>query len=198
MGSRAAGMFLLFGLFFEYVRQALRDHRWTGTRLKGAVICLGVGVTPLLLYVWFLKVERGSATQFLTDQSEGWGRHFTAPWKAFMETWNTRQGLDYPTNWIFAWRIEIIAAGVGVALTTWALIKKEWGYAAYMGSFIAVLMTSTWYFSIPRMLLSFFPAVLFLAAATRSKPTTHEVALIALAPIATLGVVVFTRGAWFY
>lgn len=198
MGSRAAGVFLLFGLFFEYIRQGFVDHRWGGKRLRDVGVCLAVGITPLVLYILFLWLERDSAQQFLIDQSEGWGRHFTAPWKAFMATWNTRQGLDYPTSWIFAWRIEIVAAGAGLALTIWALIKKEWGYAAYMGSFIAALMMSTWYFSIPRMLLSFFPAVLFLAAATRKSPIAHEVALVVLASIATMGVIVFTRGGWFY
>lgn len=199
MGARAAGLFLLVGLFFEYVRQGVTDRRWGGKRMRDAAICLGAGMLPVVAYGIFLAIERGNAFQYLADQKEGWGRDFpTAPWTAFMATWNTRKGLDYPTNWIFAWRIEILAAGAGVALTVWALIKKEWGYAAYMGTFIATLMMSTWYFSIPRMLLSFFPAVLFLAAATKKRAAGHELALLVLAPVATMGVIVFTRGAWFY
>lgn len=199
MGARAAGVFLLIGLFFEYVRQGSADKRWGGTRLRDVAICLAAGAAPLLLYALFLHFERGNAFQYLIDQEQGWGRDFpTSPWRAFMATWNTRQGLDYPTSWIFAWRIEILAAGAGVGLTIWALLKKEWGYAAYMGVFIATLMMSTWYFSIPRMLLGFFPAVLFLAAAVRGRSTLHEIALVTLAPIATLGVIVYTRGAWFY
>ncbi|MEA2516487.1 MAG: hypothetical protein QOG16_325 [Actinomycetota bacterium] len=199
MSARAAGIFLLIGLLFEYIRQGFEDHRWGGARLRDAAACLGIGAAPLLAYGLFLQMERGNAFQYMIDQKEGWGRDFpTAPWTAFMATWNTRKGLDYPTNWIFAWRIEILAAGAGVALTIWALIKKEWGYAAFMGTFIATLMMSTWYFSIPRMLLSFFPAVLLLAAATHERQNDHELVLLAMAPIATLGVVIFTRGAWFY
>ena len=198
MGTRAAGVFLLLGLFFEYLRQGFEDRRWGGTRLRDVAVCLVAGVTPLLLYILFLSIARDSPQQFLIDQSEGWGRHFTAPWRAFLNTWNTRLGLGYPTSWIFAWRVEILAAAAGVAFTLWAVIKKEWGYAAYMGSFMVALLMSTWYFSIPRMLLSFFPAMLFFAATTRADRATHEIALIVLGPIATLGVVVFTRGAWFY
>jgi Mannosyltransferase (PIG-V) len=199
MGARAAGMFLLAGLVFEYVRQGFEDHKWGGRRLRDAATCLGVGALPIVAYGLFLQAERGNAFQFFIDQKEGWGRDFpTAPWRAFMATWNTRKGLDYPTNWIFAWRIEILAAGAGLVLTIWALLKKEWGYAAYMGTFITTLMMSTWYFSIPRMLLSFFPAVLFLASSVRNRSTAHELALVSLAPIATMGVIVYTRGAWFY
>lgn len=199
MGSRAAGLFLLIGLFFEYVRQGLEDRRWGGRRARDVAVCLAVGLAPLIAYGIFLHFERGNAFQYLVDQEQGWGRDFpTAPWRSFLATWNTRMGLDYPTSWIFAWRIEILAAGAGVALTIWAAVKREWGYAAFMGTFLATLMMSTWYFSIPRMLLSFFPAVLFLAASTVRRPEAHEIALVMLAPLATLGVIVYTRGAWFY
>lgn len=199
MGSRAAGIFLLIGLFFEYIRQGLEDGKWGGRRARDAAVCLAIGAAPLALYGLFLHAEKGNAFQYLIDQEQGWGRDFpTSPIRAFMATWNTRTGLDYPTNWIFAWRIEILAAAAGVGLAVWAAIKKEWGYAAFMGTFIATLLMSTWYFSIPRMLLSFFPAVLFLASGTRSRATTHEIALVALASVATMGVIVYTRGAWFY
>ena len=83
-------------------------------------------------------------------------------------------------------------------LTVWAAVKREWGYAAYMGIFMVALMTSTWYFSIPRMLLSFFPVMLLMAHATEGRPLRHEMTLVVLAPVATLGVILFTRGAWFY
>ena len=199
MGSRAAGLFLLIGLGFEYVRQGFVDRRWGGTRARDVLVCVAIGATPLVAYGLYLWAVRGTPWQFLIDQEQGWGRDFpTAPWRAFVATWNTRTGLDYPTNWIFAWRIEIIAALTGVCLSLWALVKREWGYAAYMGSFTVTLVMSTWYFSIPRMLLSYFPAMLFLAEATQHRPSRHEMALVAMAPIATLGVVVYTRGAWFY
>jgi hypothetical protein len=59
-------------------------------------------------------------------------------------------------------------------------------------------MTSTWYYSVPRMLLTMFPIVLFLAEVTKRRPSLHDWLLIGLAPLATLGVVVYTQGGWFY
>lgn len=198
--SRAAGVFLLFGLFVELVRQMIegRNALNLAHRVSQALGALAVAVLPIAAYALYLQAARGSWRQFFIDQSEGWGRSFVGPIQSFLATWNTRTGTGYPTNFIFAERIEIVAALAGIALTIWALAKKEWGYAAYVGTFMAALVTSSWYMSIPRMLLSCFPAVLFLAERTGRAPQRHETTLLALAPAATLGVVVFTRGAWFF
>ena len=197
--TRAAGMFLIAGLVFEYVRQAVRDHSWVGHRLRDAFVAIVAAAAPIVAFGTYLWATRGTAMQYFIDQREGWGRNFpTNPLVAFQATWNTRLGADYPTNWIFAWRIEILAALAGVLLTVWAAVRKEWGYTAYMGLFMVSLLMSSWYFSIPRMLLSFFPAMLFLAEATDRDGTRHELAVVILASVAALGVILFTRGAWFF
>jgi hypothetical protein len=115
-----------------------------------------------------------------------------------MNTWTTWDTAAYPSNWIFAWRIEVLAAAVGVGLLVWTVARREWGYAGFVGATMAALLTSTWYFSIPRMQLSLFPAMVLLAGWTLDHPRRHELLLLTLAPIATLGVIVFTSGAWFY
>ena len=194
MGARAAGIFLLIGLLFEFLRQ----REFTFERVGNAVFALTVGALPLLAYGAFLSRAMGNPFMFLVHQREGWGRTFVGPVASFLNTWNTWDVETHPTNWLLAWRIEVLAAVVGVGLTLWAVAKKEWGYAAFMGSMLAVLMTSTWYYSIPRMLLSMFPIALFLSESTRTRPHLHEWLLLAFAPLATLGVVVYTQGGWFY
>jgi hypothetical protein len=194
MGARAAGIFLLIGLAVEFLRH--RDFKLE--RVANAAFALTVGVLPLLAYGAFLARAMGDPLMFLVHQKEGWGRTFVGPIQSFWNTWLTWDVASYPTNWLLAWRIEVLAAAVGVGLTLWAVAKREWGYAAFMGSMLAVLMTSTWYYSIPRMLLSMFPIVLFLSEATKDRPHLHEWLVLALAPLATLGVVVYTQGGWFY
>lgn len=194
MGARAAGVFLLIGLVFEFLRQ--RD--FTLERTANAAFSVTVGALPLLAFGVFLGRAMGNPLMFLVHQKEGWGRTFVGPAASFWNTWSTWDIASYPTNWLLAWRIEVVAAIVGVTFVAWALAKREWGYAAYMGSMLAVLMTSTWYYSIPRMLLSMFPIVLFLSEATRRRPHLHEWLLLGFAPLATLGVVVYTQGGWFY
>lgn len=194
MGARAAGVFLLIGLVCEFLRQ--RD--FTIERTANAAFALIVGVLPLLAYGAFLSQAMGNPLMFLVHQKQGWGRTFVGPIQSFWNTWGTWDVGTYPTNWLLAWRIEVLAAVVGLGMTLWAVAKREWGYAAFMGSMLAVLVTSTWYYSIPRMLLSMFPIVLFLSQASKSRPQVHEWVLLGFAPLATLGVVVYTQGGWFY
>ncbi|HEV3471958.1 MAG TPA: mannosyltransferase family protein [Actinomycetota bacterium] len=194
--TRFAGVFLVVGLAVELFRQLWQkraERPWSIAR--EGVAALVAATLPVIAFGFHLQGARGSFFQFRTDQLEGWGRDFVSPVQSFLATWNTRVG-GYEANWIFAWRIEILAALAGVLLTLWALVKKEWGYATYMGIFIAVLMTSSWYFSIPRMLLTFFPAVIFLTEFAKDE-RRHELILLVFAPLATMGVIVFTRGAWF-
>ena len=193
-GTRFAGVFLLFGLALEFVqRQGLTIRK---TLRLGSLML--VGMLPMLAYGAYLAAVKGNPLYFFIDQKNGWGRQFVGPLDSFLATWNTWESADYPSNFLFAWRLELVAAATGVALVVWALRRSEWGYAGYMGSMLAVLMTSSWYFSIPRMLLSLFPAVLFLASFTKAEPQRHEWTLLSLASIAVLGVITFTSNSWFY
>ena len=194
VGARAAGLFLLFGLALEVVR---RGDFGRGVVAR-AGIALGAAALPVLAYGGYLLAVKGDAFYFWVDQREGWYRDFVGPVQSFINTWNLTASEGSPTNWIFTWRMEIVAAALGVGLVLWALVRREWGYAGFMGAMMAALLTSTWYFSIPRMLLTMFPAVLVIAEFTHGRPMRHELAVAVMAPVAALGVVVFTRGAWFY
>ena len=194
MGARAAGLFLLFGLAFEFLRQ----RELTKLRVGNAAMSLAIGLLPLLAYGAFLSRAMGDPFEFLTHQREGWGRTFVGPIASFMNTWNTWDVASYPTNWLLAWRMEIVAAAVGMAAVVWALVKREWGYAAFMGSMLLALVTSTWYYSIPRMLLSMFPIVLFLSEAAERRGALHEWLVVGSSAVATMGVIVYTQGIWFY
>ncbi|HVM36387.1 MAG TPA: hypothetical protein VM784_13735 [Actinomycetota bacterium] len=194
VASRAAGLFVLFGLAWEFVRG--KDFRLkTGLAALGA---LAAGALPLLAYGAYLERVKGDAFYFFTDQRLGWFRDFVGPVDSLRATWSSVLNQGNAANWRFAWGIEIVAAAAGVLFVAWALARREWGFAAFMAATLVALMTSTWYFSIPRMLLSFFPVALFLAAASARNRRLHEYLLMVLVPVATLGVVVFTRSAWFY
>jgi hypothetical protein len=155
-------------------------------------------MVPMLAYLGYLARIEGSPMAYLTAQRIGWSREFVGPVGSLLQTWDQAMSGAGPTNWLLAWRIELIAAVVGVAFTIWAALRREWGYAGYMGTTMAVLVTSTWYFSIPRMLLALFPIYLLTASATIRRPLLHDSVMIASGSLAVLGVVVFTQGAWFF
>ncbi|MDP9068106.1 MAG: hypothetical protein M3N53_07150 [Actinomycetota bacterium] len=194
MGSRFAGVFLLFGLLVEFLRQ--RD--FSAPRNIAAATSLLMGTLPLLGYGAFLALTKGDALYFFTEQRLGWGRAFVGPVNALRNTIDRWDDPTQSTNFLVAYRFEVVAGIAGTAFVVWALNKKEWGYAAYMGSMLAVLLTSTEYFSVPRILLSFFPAALFMAQLTLRFPKLHESYLMVTSTVAAVGVVVYTRGAWFF
>lgn len=197
VAARWTGLFLLVGLAVELALQLRRRSDQRRELLRWAPAALVAGALPAVAYAGWLAVVRGDPLFFLTAQTEGWGRRFVGPVESFRATWNTWHG-DYPSALLLTWRLEIVAAVVGVALVLELLRRRAWGYAAYAGVTLAVMLTSSWYYSVPRALLVLFPAVLVLAELTERRPVAHQVVLVLLAPLATLGVVVFTRGGWFF
>lgn len=194
VGTRAAGIFLVFGLAVEFVRRnrPVRRHLRAGA---GAAL---VALAPLIVYGAYMANVKGNAFQFLVDQREGWDREFTWPWDALTTTWEAAFSDRLQPNFQLAFMGELIAVAAGLAVVFWAAARREWGYTAYMGSLLAALMTSVWYLSVPRILLSFFPGLVFLADANQRRPLRHEAVLVVFAALATLGLVVFTSQAWFY
>lgn len=190
VGTRAAGVFLLVGLAVEFLAQ----REFARDRLRDAATALAAGALPLAAYFVYLQQRTGNLFYYFQMQEEGWGRSLTDPRASFLVTWRTWNE-STATSWVMVWRLEIIAALLGLAVVVWACRRREWGYATYMGLSLAALLTSTWYFSIPRMMLSFFPIAIFMATARRIR---HDYALAAFAGFATLGAVVYTRGAWFF
>lgn len=192
--ARFAGVFLLFGLLVEFLAQ--RDFR--RQRIATAAVSLLTGLLPFAFYTIYLWRISGDAWLFFHAQRAGWGRAFVGPVRSFFTTLHTWTGPEFFTNQLIAWRVEIAAAALGVALVVWAVLKREWGYAAYMGSMHGALITSSWYYSIPRAMLTMFPAVIFLAAHTKTRPRRHEIVLIAFSCVAIFGVIVYTRDHWFF
>jgi hypothetical protein len=78
------------------------------------------------------------------------------------------------------------------------VLRRLWGYAAFMGTTLVTLLVSTHYFSVPRALLSLFPIVLLMASYTKERERAHDLVLAVSAPIATIGVITFTRWLWFF
>lgn len=194
MGARFAGAFLLIGLIFEFLRQ--RDFSFD--RVANAGVSFVVGLLPLLAYGAFLSQTRGDAFYFVTDQRIGWGREFVGPLKSLTNTLDLWSNPTLTTDFAVAYRVEVVAASVGLVFVLWALVRREWGYAAFMGATLFVLMTSTVYFSIPRILLTFFPAMVFLADLSVLRRWLHETLIVVMVPLAAVGVIVYTRGSWFF
>ena len=200
-GSRVTGAFLLVGLLVE----VLRHRGLTKTSLARAGAGLAAGAVPLVAYAVYLHLIRGDALNFVTVQSVGWGRELGSPMTALLGTWQVvwdgrLNGVPVTTGPRLLWLGELAATALGTVFAIWAARRREWGYAAFMGCLMAVALTSgPLYLSVPRHLLGLFPIPLILAGVTRERPLAAGTLVGVLAPTATLGVLIYTRGtSWFF
>lgn len=186
---RVNGLFLAIALLVEYGVA----HRF---RLQPDAAALLLPFAALVAYAGYLHHLTGDWQRWQHAQAEGWGRHFTSPTEAFATTLraarNGAQGAEYA--WSF--RAEIVAVLLGVALTVLLLVLKRWGEATYVGLSVAALATSTFYLSVARSTLLWWPLFLLLAKAAQRRPWLHGVYLSVSAPIMAVLVLTFTSGRW--
>jgi hypothetical protein len=91
---------------------------------------------------------------------------------------------------------EVLAVLVGVLLTAVLLRRRRWGEATYVGLSVAALATSTYYLSVGRATLLWWPLFLLLAAASERRAWVHPAYLALSAPLMALLVLTFTSGRW--
>jgi Mannosyltransferase (PIG-V) len=195
MGARFAGIFLLLGLGVCFLQQ----RRFTARRIGEAVAALAIGAAPLIGFGIFLWRAKGTPLAYFNAERAGWGRHFSWPLTSFIHTLQHHAEPGSGSRiWDAAWRVEIVAALIGICFTVWAIRRWELGWAAYMAGTLGTLMLSSLYYSLPRMLLSLFPIPLLLAEYAVSRPKVRPYLAGGMGAIAALGTVVFTHGTWFF
>lgn len=196
---RITGLFLGIALLMEFLLATRGEgvRRWRGL---GWLTLPFVGPLSYFGYLWWWT---GDPLAWQHAQADHWGRKTTNPVDAFKTTWHAAFGThDMFTS---AFRVEIAAAAIGVALTIWLLAKRRWPEAAYVGLQMAAFLTSSYYLSIGRATLLWWPLwVLIGTLGVRDRGDRAYgwrvgayLALLALmVPLLVVQVVHFTEGAW--
>jgi len=204
VASRPLGIFLAVGLVVDFMRQ----RQFSARALRPAMGGFAIAVLPLLLFCAYLWSTRGSPLYFLTAERLGWQRALVGPIASFRNSVDAvfSDPYTYPGRFgtlreVFDIVIptgEILALALIVVVTVWAARRREWGWATFLGLTALALGTSTRYHSVPRMVLSLFPVMLFLAVVTRSHRAIYAAAVCVLVVGLCVGTVLFTNGYWFY
>lgn len=189
-GSRLTGLFLVVGLVTELV---VRQRHALATGLRAVAL----GLLPFVAYVAWLWHTHGSPTYLLTAQREGWDRGFAGPVDALRTTWGAAVREPDP-HLTLTWSLEIVAAVVLVATLVAVVRRRDWLWIGYLAPMTAVLLTSSWYYSLPRMLLGVIPLFTLLGAWAGRGRWRHEAVMVVSLPLATLGVATFVRGGWWF
>jgi hypothetical protein len=186
---RIDGVFLGLALIVQWLTTTDRRLSW---RLAGLVAPFVV----TFAYFAYLHSVTGDWLAWSHAQAQGWGRSFTAPWKSFRISWHAAFSSTQYVNYEWAFRAEITAVFLGLALTLLLLALRRWGEATYVGLQLIGLACSSYYLSVARSTLLWFPLWLLLARWSLKRRWLH-LGYLAVAPaLMAVGVLTFTQGRW--
>jgi hypothetical protein len=179
---RVTGIFFTVALIVEF---CCRDRRWPSAPW------LAIPFMPVAAYTVYQWRRTGDWLAWQHAQKEGWGRSMAWPWDAFRTTWQAAFGAH--NQFTGAFRVELVAAVAGVALTGWLLARRRWPEAVYVGLPLASLLTSAFYLSIGRATLLWWPLWLGIGALRRP---AYLVVILLFVPLLVEEIVLFTAGSW--
>jgi hypothetical protein len=186
---RITGVFLGAALLVQWALDA-RGRRWRDVPALLLPWLVTAG------YVVYLHAITGDWAAWPHAQAEQWGRRFTAPWTAFRTTWDAAANGAQGAAYAWSFRAEIAAIVLGVLLTIVLLALRRWAEAVYIGAQVAVLATSSFYLSVARATLLWWPLWVLLASASVGRRWVHGLYLALAVPLAATTVVAFTLGHW--
>ena len=186
--TRMPGILLFAPACFELVGTMIRerpahgkDQAWR-LRMTGNALSLVFIPAGLLLYLYVNFRVTGSATTFLTYQSEHW--HQTLGW--FFSTVATQVNSatgSFSDNLQMLWGLWIpnivyLFAALGIVIG--AQNKLRASNVAYFIAYYAVCVGATWLLSGPRYLTAAYPLALALGALTEKKSVDRAVTVVCI------------------
>jgi hypothetical protein len=187
---RVTGLFLAVALVTQWLVEPGRRRSWRDA-------------LPLLLpfaavggYVLYLHGVTGDWLAWPHAQQRYWGRSLTWPWTALHTTWHAAAEPSQGAAYAWSFRAEIVALAVGVAVSIVLGLRRRWAECVYVGLQVVALGTSSFYLSVARTALLWWPLWLLLADLTlRHRWAWH--AYLAVAPaLMVVEVVAFQQGHW--
>ena len=151
---------------------------------------------PVAGYVVYLHLYTGDWFAWQHAQALGWLRTFQDPKSAWDRTWQAAFGATQAgdTAWVF--QLELAAVVVGVALTVLLLARRRWPEAVYVGLSLLALGTTTWFMSVPRAMLLWWPLWTLLGSWAARWPFVRTLYVCCVAPVMAGVAVLFLSGQW--
>ena len=147
-------------------------------------------------FVVYLHAITGDWLAWQHVQAQEFGRGLVVPWHSLQTTWSAAMDPNQPAPFAWSFGAEIVAMAVGVTLTVVLLLRRSWGEAVYVGGQLAALATSSFYASVARGTLLWWPLWVLLAVAADRWRWVHATYLVLAVPLCAAGVIAFTQGQW--
>jgi 4-amino-4-deoxy-L-arabinose transferase-like glycosyltransferase len=185
--TRINGVFLVVGLAAVWWFSQPRKPR-NLLPLLIPVVVIGVHFT----YLWTLT---GRWDEWRAAHEEFWGRQTVDPITAFANSW----GLIFeftPGTISTRFIAEIVGALIIACAVAVLVIKRWWPEAIYVSLTLLSLITSSFYYSIPRSITVLFPIWMLVGVLFVRRPWTRWAYLVAVLPLTLLVVIRFIDGQW--
>ncbi|MBO3752923.1 hypothetical protein J5X84_43320 [Streptosporangiaceae bacterium NEAU-GS5] len=182
---RISGLFLAAGLIVMFL---VKDRRWRKAPW------LALPVAPVVAYMLYLWSRTGDLMAWKRAEADYWGRFPEMPWKVLTNTWD--RSVNEPVL-ATSYREEILAAFVLVALIVYQLVRRRWAELAYLApQGVALLAMSSFYMSVGRASLLWWPLYLSVGVTGRRRPWVFLAYAAVAAPVMAINIGNFTTGAW--
>jgi hypothetical protein len=191
---RITGVFLGIALLVEHLvsrhraGQRLVDPDSTWLLLPFVVTATYFGYLEHLTGDWLAWVHAQAAPP--------WTRHLTLPWHALSATWSAARDVTQPAPYAWAFGQEIVAVAVGLVLTVVLIRRRRWGETAYVGIQVLAFALSSFYLSVGRGTLLWWPLWVLLARASLRREWVHRAYLTVAPALMVTYVIAFTGGGW--
>ena len=188
---RISGLFLAFGLLIMFLVAENGRKAPGGWRL---LPWLALPAVPLVLYSAYQWTRTGDWLAYNSVQDRFWGRHAVWPWEAFTNTMNMSDDVASLTT---SYHEEIISAAVLVVLAICLAVRRSWPELAYITpQVLSFLILSSFYMSIGRGSLTWFPLWVAIGVAGVRRPWVWFTAMAIMIPVMAINVGNLTTGAW--
>ncbi len=151
---RISGAFLLAALLVLWLTQyRARDGGRQPRPRRDSWLFLVIPAVVLAGWMAYLASITGDLLAY-TSAQKYWGRHFEWPWTALQMTVGTYPPTGGPSVMGYA---EVIAAAAGVVVTGVLIYRRLYGESVFVGLNVLLLATSTYFYSVPRSALLWWP-----------------------------------------
>ncbi|SDT68457.1 mannosyltransferase family protein [Jiangella sp. DSM 45060] len=193
---RVSGVFLAVAVAVHWLTTRREAVERSGRPWWSGLGWLFLPALPLLAWSLYLESETGDWLAWLHAQAEGWDRHFTWPWTSLDATWQAAFGGTQSPGFAWMFRAEIVAMLVGVVLTGALLWWRRWGEATWIGLQVIAFGTSTWFFSVPRATLLWWPLWVTIALLAARRRWVLWAYLAVSVPLMSVWAAAYLTGRW--
>jgi hypothetical protein len=182
------GLFLAVALIVEYVSAE--------RRVRADVVALLAPAATAGAFIVYLHHVLGDWLAWPHAESSVWGRHLTAPWTALHTTWQAATAAGQPGDFSVQFGADIATLALGLVLTGYVLARRRWAEATYVGLQVAALGTSSYYLSVGRATLLWWPLWAVLGRTFARNRAAFGVYVMCVGPAMIAAAYGFTSGKW--